>query len=90
MKLTVEYLSQLKEASGVNTEIFVIDRSILLNEFIKSYICKNEKLAEQLLDEKKEIKKILIVFLNDNICTINETVLKSDATITLMFPIAGG
>ncbi|EGY4558038.1 MoaD/ThiS family protein [Salmonella enterica] len=90
MKLTVEYLSQLKEASGVNTETFVIDRSILLNEFIKSYICKNEKLAEQLLDEKKEIKKILIVFLNDNICTINETVLKSDATITLMFPIAGG
>ncbi|EKB5404609.1 MoaD/ThiS family protein [Salmonella enterica] len=90
MKLTVEYLSQLKEASGVNTESFVIDRSILLNEFIKSYICKNEKLAEQLLDEKKEIKKILIVFLNDNICTINETVLKSDATITLMFPIAGG
>ncbi|ECE2932077.1 TPA: MoaD/ThiS family protein [Salmonella enterica subsp. enterica serovar Muenchen] len=90
MKLTVEYLSQLKEASGVNTESFVIDKSILLNEFIKSYICKNEKLAEQLLDEKKEIKQILIVFLNDNICTINETVLNSDATITLMFPIAGG
>ncbi|EIP3426397.1 MoaD/ThiS family protein [Salmonella enterica] len=90
MKLTVEYLSQLKEASGVNTESFVIDKSILLNEFIKNYICKNEKLAEQLLDEKKEIKQILIVFLNDNICTINETVLNSDATITLMFPIAGG
>lgn len=90
MKLTVEYLSQLKEASGTNTETFIINEPVLLSDFIKSHICNNERLAEQLLNEKKEIKDMLICFVNDKKCSVYETELNDDVDITLMFPIAGG
>ncbi|EAO3108943.1 hypothetical protein E3I62_24255, partial [Salmonella enterica] len=72
MKLTVEYLSQLKEASGTNTETFIINEPVLLSDFIKSHICNNEGLAEQLLNEKKEIKDMLICFVNDKKCSVYE------------------
>lgn len=90
MKLTVEYLSQLKEASGINTETFIINEPVLLSDFIKKHICNNERLAEQLLNEKKEIKEMLICFVNDKKCSVYETELNDDVDITLMFPIAGG
>ncbi|ASD90299.1 MoaD/ThiS family protein [Salmonella enterica] len=90
MKLTVEYLSQLKEASGINTETFIINEPILLSDFIKKHICNSERLAEQLLNEKKEIKDMLICFVNDKKCSVYETELNDDVDITLMFPIAGG
>ncbi|EBR5147937.1 MoaD/ThiS family protein, partial [Salmonella enterica] len=88
MKLTIEYLSQLKEASGTDTETFIINEPVLLSNFIKNHICNNERLEEQLLNEKKEIKDMLICFVNDKKCSVYETELNDDVDITLMFPIA--
>lgn len=89
MKIKVEYFFQLKEIATKNDTYFTIQNDVTVKDFICENICANKGLADVILDDDGKIKDVLFIAINDEQAG-EDFILSKDATITLMFPIAGG
>jgi molybdopterin converting factor small subunit len=92
MKLNVSYMAQAKKAVGAASELFELDRSCTISEFIVDHLCrKHDRLRDCLLDENNLIRKVVAIFVGDTKVDDGEFFELHDGDeITIMPPIAGG
>jgi MoaD family protein len=92
MNITINYLSQIKQLTGLDSEERVCAGGTGLCELLAEIACGyDEKLSRYLFEDSNELRKSLVVLINGNVIAKESPPQLSDGDeITLLNPVGGG
>jgi molybdopterin converting factor small subunit len=93
MQVTVEYAAQIKRAAGVARDVIELDGPCQLAEIARAVaIIHGDSFAEILLDENRQPRPSILVFMGEEQVRWDDTNLEVEdgQTITLLSPVSGG
>jgi len=89
MRVNVHYQAQLRQRTGQPREEFALAPGTTIGDLIKIMAAKYPSASSLLLDEKAEIQRSLLVFVNDE--QVNTGFALSDSSdVVFLTPISGG
>jgi sulfur-carrier protein len=90
MRMTVQYLAQIKRAAGRSTEFVDVPDGVTLRDLVR-YLAErdNAALHALLLDEEEEPRRSLLLFVGDDHAEVSRPLCEGDA-LTILTPMAGG
>ena len=92
MKITINYLAQLKQAAGIETESIILDNSCGVRDLIAKLAEKHgEPLRSFLIDSERNLNNSIMLIVDDTQIHLEEPVqLKEGSTVSFLSPLAGG
>ena len=90
MKITVQYLAQVKRAAGCCCETVSAAESVTLRDLLRDLAGRHDQAFRSLLiDDAEEPRRSLLFFVGDEHAELSRQLHDGDA-ITILAPMAGG
>lgn len=92
MKLTINYMGQLKQATGIETENIVLESPYSVKDLILQLAEKHgEPLRSFFIDSDHNLNNSIMLIVDDTQIHLEEPLqLKEGSTISFLSPLAGG
>ena len=90
MRVTVQYMAQIRRAAGCSSEEVETPAAITLRDFLRSLADgRDSAFRTMLLDESEEPRKSLLFFVGDEHAELTTQLNPGDA-VTILAPMSGG
>jgi sulfur-carrier protein len=90
MRMTVQYLAQIKRAAGRSTEHVDAPDGVTLRDLVRMLADRHDTgFRTMILDEANEPRKSLLLFVGDEHAELSRPLCEGDA-LTILTPMAGG